>query len=120
MLATQTGADYVAVVTAVDGWPATPMLLTERLELESLRADHAEEIAPLFDDQRLHVFIGGSPVTVDELRPGTRGRLSAIRRTDPSVGSTGSCVTEPVVPRSAQCSPRSPAMTVCPAPTSPG
>jgi len=35
------------------------MLLTERLELESLRADHAEEIAPLFDDQRLHIFIGG-------------------------------------------------------------
>lgn len=55
-------------MSAVDGWPPAPPLVTERLDLEPLRADHAAEIAPLFDDQRLHVFIGGRPATVGELR----------------------------------------------------
>jgi RimJ/RimL family protein N-acetyltransferase len=55
-------------VGVLDGWPDTPVLATERLELEPLRVEHAEEAAPLFDDERLHAFIGGRPATVDELR----------------------------------------------------
>lgn len=46
----------------------TPSLATERLRLEPLRADHAEELAPLLDDWRLHEFIGGRPLGLEELR----------------------------------------------------
>jgi RimJ/RimL family protein N-acetyltransferase len=55
-------------VSALDDWPPAPVLETERLSLEPLRIDHAEEMAPLLDDPRLHVFIGGSPRTLEELR----------------------------------------------------
>lgn len=60
--------DYVAAVPALDGWPAAPVLATGRLRLEPLRVEHAEQLAPLLDDQGLHTFIGGHPATVDELR----------------------------------------------------
>jgi RimJ/RimL family protein N-acetyltransferase len=43
-------------------------LVTERLELEPLRLDHAEEMAPLLGDARLHAFIGGEPPSRAELR----------------------------------------------------
>lgn len=36
--------------------------------LEPLRVDHAEEMAPLLDDVRLHTFIGGEPASMTELR----------------------------------------------------
>ncbi len=65
--------DYVAAVPALDGWPAAPDLATARLRLEPLRVEHAEQLAPLLDDQGLHTFIGGHPATVDELR-GTYAR----------------------------------------------
>lgn len=48
--------------------PDAPVLSTERLELEPLRPEHADEMAPLLDDVTLHEFIGGAPATVDELR----------------------------------------------------
>jgi RimJ/RimL family protein N-acetyltransferase len=48
--------------------PPAPRLTTQRLVLEPLRVDHADELAPLFDDLRLHVFIGGAPATRGELR----------------------------------------------------
>jgi RimJ/RimL family protein N-acetyltransferase len=43
-------------------------LTTERLALDPLRVEHAEEMAPLLDDPRLHAYIGGVPAGVDELR----------------------------------------------------
>ena len=39
-----------------------------RLELEPLRPDHADEMAPLLDDAGLHEFIGGEPASLDDLR----------------------------------------------------
>jgi RimJ/RimL family protein N-acetyltransferase len=53
--------------TILSRW-VCPALATGRLELEPLQVEHAEETAPLFDDERLHRFIGGRPATVDELR----------------------------------------------------
>jgi RimJ/RimL family protein N-acetyltransferase len=45
-----------------------PVLVTARLRLEPLRVGHAEELAPVLDDLRLHEFIGGRPLGVEELR----------------------------------------------------
>jgi RimJ/RimL family protein N-acetyltransferase len=39
-----------------------------RLDLEPLRVEHADEMAPLLDDPQLHTFIGGEPASLDELR----------------------------------------------------
>lgn len=43
-------------------------LFSERLILEPLRVDHAEEMAALLDDPALHVHIGGKPASLAELR----------------------------------------------------
>ncbi len=45
---------------------APPALTAERLEskrliLEPLRVEHADELAPVLDDLKLHRFIGGAP-----------------------------------------------------------
>jgi RimJ/RimL family protein N-acetyltransferase len=48
--------------------PGGHALTTRRLDLEPLRVEHADEMAPLLDDPRLHVFIGGAPPTLNELR----------------------------------------------------
>ncbi len=61
-------ATYVATVSVMDDWPAALAITSERLVLEPLRVDHADEVAPLFADPRLHTFIGGHPATVEELR----------------------------------------------------
>ncbi len=42
--------------------------LTERLELAPLKVSDAEEMFPVLDDAELHVYIGGEPSTLDELR----------------------------------------------------
>ncbi len=55
------------LVASIDDWGSTPQLRTERLELEPLRVEHADEMAPLLDDPDLHTFIGGGPATRDEL-----------------------------------------------------
>ncbi|MGZ4602692.1 MAG: GNAT family N-acetyltransferase [Kineosporiaceae bacterium] len=39
-----------------------------RLDLEPLRVEHAEEMAPLLDDPELHRFIGGEPARLEQLR----------------------------------------------------
>jgi RimJ/RimL family protein N-acetyltransferase len=54
---------------------------TERLVLEPLRVDHAEEMAPLLGDARLYEFTGGRPPTLDELR-GRYARQAAGRSPD--------------------------------------
>ena len=43
-------------------------LVSERLDLEPLRIDHAAEAATAFGDQRLHRYTGGSPATEQQLR----------------------------------------------------
>jgi RimJ/RimL family protein N-acetyltransferase len=58
--------NLIFVITRTDS--ADGPLLSERLELEPLRPDHADELAPVLDDIRLHTFIGGRPATAAELR----------------------------------------------------
>ena len=41
--------------------------MTERLELEPLRLDHAPELAALLDDPELYRFTGGRPETLSEV-----------------------------------------------------
>jgi RimJ/RimL family protein N-acetyltransferase len=43
-------------------------LESERLVLEPLGPEHADELAPVLDDVSLHEFIGGAPLGVEELR----------------------------------------------------
>jgi RimJ/RimL family protein N-acetyltransferase len=62
-------------------WPVAEIIGTERLVLEPLRVDHAEELAPLLNDEALHEYIGGSPATPDELRERYR-RQAAGRSPD--------------------------------------
>jgi len=53
---------------AVSGFPPAPPLDGQRVWLDPLRVEHAEELAPLLDDPELHTFIGGRPATLAELR----------------------------------------------------
>lgn len=55
------------VVESVDYMPAR-RLESERLTLEPLRSQHAEELAPVLNDVSLHGFTGGEPVGVEDLR----------------------------------------------------
>jgi len=43
-------------------------LESERLVLEPLRPEHADELAPVLEDRSLHRFTGGEPPTVEDLR----------------------------------------------------
>jgi RimJ/RimL family protein N-acetyltransferase len=43
-------------------------LESERLVLEPLRPEDADELAPVLDDMALHHFIGGEPVALEALR----------------------------------------------------
>ena len=43
-------------------------LESERLVLEPLRPQHADELAPVLDDHSLHRFIGGEPLGLEDLR----------------------------------------------------
>jgi enoyl-CoA hydratase/carnithine racemase/L-amino acid N-acyltransferase YncA len=47
---------------------AIARLESDRLVLEPLRVEHADELAPILDDLSLHEFIGGRPVSAAELR----------------------------------------------------
>jgi RimJ/RimL family protein N-acetyltransferase len=48
--------------------PLAETIRTQRLVLEPLAVHHADEMAPVLDDPRLHRHIGGEPLTPDELR----------------------------------------------------
>lgn len=48
--------------------PDGAALAGPRLDLEPLRVEHAEEMAELLDDPGLHVFIGGEPASLPDLR----------------------------------------------------
>jgi RimJ/RimL family protein N-acetyltransferase len=56
-----------AAVTSSRPLRAVP-LTSPRLVLEPLRAEHADELAPVLDDALLHRFIGGAPLGLEELR----------------------------------------------------
>ncbi|MGN6872575.1 MAG: GNAT family N-acetyltransferase [Solirubrobacteraceae bacterium] len=43
-------------------------LESDRLILEPLRVEHADELAPVLNDPALHEFIGGRPASAEELR----------------------------------------------------
>jgi RimJ/RimL family protein N-acetyltransferase len=49
-------------------WPAAEVVRTARLVLEPLRVDHAEEMAPVLDDESLHEYVGGRPATLEQLQ----------------------------------------------------
>jgi RimJ/RimL family protein N-acetyltransferase len=55
-------------VTGASAWPAAEPIETARLWLEPQREDHADEMASVLDDVRLHTFIGGEPATASLLR----------------------------------------------------
>jgi RimJ/RimL family protein N-acetyltransferase len=44
------------------------VISTERLDLRPLHVEHADEMAAVLSDPRLHTFIGGSPAMPQELR----------------------------------------------------
>lgn len=51
-----------------ENWPSAVSLDSERLHLEPLSVEHADEMVGVLDDPDLHVFIGGRPATREELR----------------------------------------------------
>ncbi|MER7466160.1 GNAT family N-acetyltransferase [Streptomyces sp. NPDC097981] len=59
--------------------------MTPRLALEPLRAEHAREAFPVFDDVRLHTWTGGEPSSLAELQA-RYTRQSAGRSPDGSQG----------------------------------
>ena len=58
----------VGGVSSAQGFAGAAPLAGVRLDLEPLRVEHADEMAPLLDDQRLHAFIGGEPASLTHLR----------------------------------------------------
>jgi RimJ/RimL family protein N-acetyltransferase len=44
------------------------LVTTERLFLEPLKVAHAREMVPVLDDPELHKYVGGKPLSLDELR----------------------------------------------------
>jgi RimJ/RimL family protein N-acetyltransferase len=65
------------------GHPASTdgRILTTRLELVPVIADDADEMAEVFGDERLYVFLGSRPTTTEELRA-QFARLAADRLAD--------------------------------------
>jgi len=54
-------------VKGADGVTAA-WLKSERLVLDPLRVEHADDLAPVLNDSALHDFIGGVPMDVAQLR----------------------------------------------------
>ena len=52
------------------------MLNGERVCLEPLRVEHADELAPVLEDPLLHSFIGGEPADRDQLRARYRRQVA--------------------------------------------
>jgi RimJ/RimL family protein N-acetyltransferase len=61
---------------SLDGWPDVLALEGRRVRLESLRVEHAEELASLLNDPKLHSFIGGRPANLPELRERYRRQVA--------------------------------------------
>ena len=52
---------------SLEDLPEPGLLGGDRVVLEPLQVTHASELAPLFDDLRLHTFTGGTPATEAQL-----------------------------------------------------
>lgn len=63
--------------------PAPEAITTDRLDLTPLRVEHADEMAAVLCDQRLHTFTGGTAPTPPELR--ARYARLAAGSPDPAV-----------------------------------
>jgi RimJ/RimL family protein N-acetyltransferase len=64
-------------MTGIGDFPQAPPLQTQRLTLEPLWVDHADEMAPLLADPRLHEFTGGEPPSLEHLRETYVARVGA-------------------------------------------
>jgi len=60
----------------MSGYQCAPTITTERLVLTPLRVEDADEMVRVLEDERLHEFIGGHPVTLDELRQRCRSLVA--------------------------------------------
>lgn len=49
-------------------WPTATWLKTARLDLEPIRADHADEAYPWLSDERIHAFTAGPPTSLEQVR----------------------------------------------------
>lgn len=58
----------VPLVARFESWAEAAVLNGERVCLEPLRVEHADELAPVLHDPRLHTFIGGPPADREQLR----------------------------------------------------
>jgi RimJ/RimL family protein N-acetyltransferase len=56
-------------------FPEAPPLAGLRVDLEPLRVEHAEELAPLLDDPALHRFTGGAPASLPQWRERVREQV---------------------------------------------
>jgi hypothetical protein len=69
---------YREAVVGLDSWPKAAVLDGQRVRLEPLLEEHAEELEPVLADPRLHTYIGGEPADRDQLRG--RFRRQAVGR----------------------------------------
>jgi RimJ/RimL family protein N-acetyltransferase len=60
----------------------TPLLRTDRLLLHPLRVADAVDMVPVLADESLHVFTGGGPPTLPELRARYRAQVAGSPSTD--------------------------------------
>jgi len=88
-------------------WPTATWLKTARLDLEPIRAAHADEAYPWLSDDRIHAFTSGPPVSLEQVRAeferqaeghspdGSQGLLTWMirHRTGRAVGSVQATVT---------------------------
>ncbi len=58
---------YRGPVPDQDPWPAADPIVTERLALEPLRVDHADEMAVALSDATLYTYTGGGPAGAEQL-----------------------------------------------------
>jgi RimJ/RimL family protein N-acetyltransferase len=68
-------------VTGQQAAPTEERILTPRLELVPVVPDDATELAEVFGDERLYVFLASRPTTAEKLRA-SFARLAAARRAD--------------------------------------
>ncbi|MEV5381789.1 GNAT family N-acetyltransferase [Streptomyces sp. NPDC052721] len=59
-----------------NSWPIAASLQGERLQLEPLTIEHAEEAVEILNDQRLHEWIGGAPPSREELEQRYRRQVA--------------------------------------------
>lgn len=60
----------------IDEVAPAQLLVTARLQLEPLRVEHAQEMAPLLADPALHAFTGGEPDSCAQLHPRYRRQVA--------------------------------------------